>query len=138
MTPMQITLIEHSFAKVAPIADTAAALFYQRLFELAPEVRPLFKADLTEQGAKLMKMLGAAVENLRTLDQLVPVLESLAIRHVDYGTKPEHYAVVGEALLWTLEQGLGEGFTPEVKQAWTDVYGLISKTMISAAESTVN
>lgn len=128
-----VELVQSTFAKVAPIADQAAAMFYARLFEIAPEVRPLFKADLTEQGAKLMQMIGTAVASLTNLDALVPVAQDLAKRHVDYGVTKEHYAVVGEALIWTLEQGLGAAFTADVKQAWVDVYGLLSSVMIEAA-----
>lgn len=128
-----VELVQSTFAKVAPIANQAAAMFYARLFEIAPEVRPLFKADLTEQGAKLMQMIGTAVASLTNLEALVPVAQDLAKRHIDYGVTKEHYAVVGEALIWTLEQGLGEAFTADVKQAWIDVYGLLSSVMIEAA-----
>ncbi|WP_440905216.1 globin family protein [Catenovulum sp. SX2] len=128
-----VELVQSTFAKVAPIADQAAAMFYARLFEIAPEVRPLFKADLTEQGAKLMQMIGTAVASLTNLDALVPVAQDLAKRHIDYGVTKAHYAVVGDALIWTLEQGLGDAFTAEVKQAWVDVYGLLSSVMIEAA-----
>ena len=133
LTSDQITLIEDSFADVVPIKDQAAALFYGRLFEIAPEVRPLFKSDLTEQGAKLMATLGIVVKGLRNLDAVVPIAAKLATRHVDYGVKPEHYAPVGAALLWTLGQGLGEKFTPEVERAWTEAYGILSGAMIGAA-----
>ncbi|WP_016954767.1 globin family protein [Catenovulum agarivorans] len=128
-----VELVQSTFAQVAPIADKAAAMFYARLFEIAPEVRPLFKADLTEQGAKLMQMIGTAVASLTNLDALVPVAQDLAKRHIDYGVTKAHYAVVGDALIWTLEQGLGDAFTAEVKQAWVDVYGLLSSVMIEAA-----
>ena len=128
-----VELVQSTFAKVAPIADQAATMFYARLFEIAPEVRPLFKADLTEQGAKLMQMIGTAVASLTNLDALVPVAQDLAKRHIDYGVTKEHYAMVGEALIWTLEQGLGDAFTADVKQAWVDVYGLLSSVMIEAA-----
>lgn len=130
----QIKLVQDSFAKVAPIADTAASLFYGRLFEIAPQVRPMFKADLTEQGAKLMKTLGIAVNSLTNLEGLVPVIENLAVKHVDYGVKDEHYQPVGEALIWTLEQGLGDAFTEETKEAWVAVYTLVADTMIAATK----
>lgn len=133
MTPEQIALVQSSFAKVAPIADTAAALFYGRLFEVAPEVRPLFKSDLTVQGGKLMKMLGTVVNGLNDLGALLPAVRSLAERHTGYGVRPEHYAPVGAALLWTLGQGLGDEFTPEVEEAWTVAYGTLSTVMIEAA-----
>src|SRR5690606_29205002 len=105
MNPEQIKLIQESWAKVVPIAPTAAQLFYERLFETAPEVRPLFKTDLKDQGAKLMKMLGTIVARLDHLGELVPAAQALAVRHVAYGVKAEHYAPVGAALLWTLGRG---------------------------------
>ena len=134
LTDKEISLVQDSFEKVAPIADKAAELFYGRLFEIAPEVRPMFKADLTEQGAKLMKTLGIAVNSLTNLEGLIPVIENLAVKHIDYGVKKEHYAPVGEALIWTLEQGLGDAFTEEVKSAWIETYTIISTTMINASE----
>ncbi|WP_226893756.1 globin family protein [Nisaea sediminum] len=133
LTSEQITLIQESFAKVAPIKEQAAELFYGRLFEIAPEVRPLFQSDLKEQGAKLMATLGMVVAGLRNLEAVVPVAAKLAERHVGYGVKAEYYAPVGSALLWTLEQGLGEGFTPDVEEAWASAYGLLSGAMIEAA-----
>lgn len=118
---------------MVPIAATAAELFYGRLFEIAPEVKPLFKTDLKAQGVKLMKMLGTVVNKLEDLDEIVPAAAALAQRHVGYGVKPEHYAPVGAALLWTLEQGLGDAFTAEVKAAWAEAYGILSEAMIGAA-----
>ncbi|NPU92704.1 MAG: hemin receptor [Gammaproteobacteria bacterium] len=133
MTPQQIQLVQDSFAKVVPIADTAAALFYSNLFTADPALKPLFKGNMEEQGKKLMQMIGAAVGKLKDLDTLVPILQNLGKRHVGYGVKPSHYDTVGGALLLTLEQGLGDAFTPEVKEAWTVVYGIMAKTMIDAA-----
>lgn len=133
MTPSQIDLIQDSFRKVLPISDQAAALFYGRLFEIAPEVKPLFKGDMSVQGAKLMATLGVVVAGLRDLPSIVPAAEALARKHVGYGVKDAHYAPVGAALLWTLEQGLGDAFTPEVKAAWTEAYTLLSTVMIRAA-----
>ncbi len=133
MTPDQIKLVQQSFAKVAPIADAAADLFYDRLFESAPGVRPLFPDDMAEQKKKLMQMLATAVANLHRVDEILPALEDLGRRHVDYGTRPEHYDTVGEALLWTLEQGLGEAFTPAVEEAWTKTYAMIAGVMKTAA-----
>lgn len=133
MTDDQIQLVQDSFAKVVPIADTAASLFYGRLFEIAPEVKPLFKSDMSEQGAKLMATLGVVVNGLRKPDTILPAAKALAVKHVDYGVQPEHYAPVGAALLWTLEQGLAEAFTDEVKEAWTSAYTLLSGIMIEAA-----
>lgn len=135
MTPEQVSEIRVSFSKVAPIAEQAAALFYGRLFEIAPEVQPLFKAsDMKEQGRKLMGTLAVVVKGLDDLPALMPAVEALARKHVGYGVSAAHYAPVGAALLWTLEQGLGEGFTPTVKDAWTTAYRALSGAMIAAAE----
>lgn len=133
MTPQQIALIKQSFAKVAPIAEDAAALFYGRLFEIAPDVRPLFKGDMKEQGRKLMATIGLAVASLEKLPELVPVVQDLGRRHAAYGVTDEHYNVVADALLWTLEKGLGNGFTAEVKDAWVAVYTVLADTMKQAA-----
>jgi hemoglobin-like flavoprotein len=119
---------------VVPIADTAAALFYGKLFELDPALKPLFTSDLREQGKKLMQMITVAVRGLGNLDALVPAVQELGRRHVAYGVKREHYDTVGTALLWTLEQGLGAAFTPEVRDAWATVYGLLATTMQAAAD----
>lgn len=129
MNTTQIALVRHTFAQIEPIAPQAAALFYARLFDIAPDVRPLFKHDITEQGAKLMQMLGIAVANLDKLDELIPAVKALGARHVGYGVKPEDYEVVGAALLWTLEQGLGYAFTPAVKEAWAAVYAALAGAM---------
>ena len=134
MTPRQIELVQSSFAKVVPISDQAAAMFYARLFELAPGVRALFKGDMVEQGRKLMAMLGSVARLLNKLDDLVPVAQRLAERHVAYGAEPAHYAVVGAALIDTLDKGLGAEFTPEVREAWETAYGTLSKVMIAAAD----
>ncbi|MGA7997264.1 MAG: globin family protein [Bradyrhizobium sp.] len=133
MTPDQVRLVQQSFAKVAPISDTAAVLFYDRLFEIAPTVRAMFPADMTEQRKKLMAMLAAVVNGLANLDSILPAASALAKRHVAYGAKAEHYPVVGSALLWTLEKGLGDAWTPEVADAWTAAYGTLSGYMISEA-----
>ncbi|TCT08009.1 globin family protein [Aquabacter spiritensis] len=137
MRPSQVELIQSSFAKVAPMSEQAAGLFYGRLFEIAPEVKPMFRGDIAEQGRKLMGTLAVVVKGLSNLDAVVPVAQVLAKRHVAYGVKDEHYAPVGAALLWTLEQGLGPDFTPEVKDAWTQAYGLLSTVMIAAAAEPV-
>jgi nitric oxide dioxygenase len=133
MTPEQKHLVQSTFAKVSPIADQAASLFYGRLFALDPALRPLFKGDMTEQGRKLMKTIAVAVSSLDKLGDLVPAVQELGRRHVAYGVKPEHYDTVGSALLWTLEKGLGPDFTPGVKEAWTVVYGLLAGAMKEAA-----
>ena len=133
MTPNQIKLVQTSFAQVAPIAATAADLFYGRLFEIAPQVRAMFPDDLGEQKKKLMAMLGTAVAGLSRLETLMPAVQALGRRHAGYGVKAQHYASVGSALLWTLEKGLGEAFTPEVKDAWATTYIVLSTTMMNAA-----
>ena len=133
MNAQQKYLVQSSFEKVVPIAETAAALFYGRLFELDPSLRPMFRGDMKEQGKKLMNMLTLAVRGLDKLDQLVPAIQALGRKHTGYGVKPEHYNTVGAALLWTLEQGLGEFFTPEVKEAWVAVYTLMATTMQETA-----
>ena len=135
MTPEQKRLVQSTFARVAPIADSAAALFYARLFDLDPALRPLFTGDMREQGAKLMRMIGMAVAGLDRLDALVPTVRQLGVRHSSYGVRDEHYDTVGAALLWTLEQGLGDAFTPDARDAWTAVYGVLASTMKSAAAS---
>ena len=133
MQPSQIEAVQASFAKVQPIADAAAKIFYARLFEIAPEVKSLFTSDIDEQGRKLMMTLGVVVNGLTRLDEIVPVAQKLAIRHVDFGVRAEHYRPVGNALLWTLEKGLGDEFTPEVEAAWSVAYTTLSGVMISAA-----
>jgi hemoglobin-like flavoprotein len=133
MTPDQVALVQQSFAKVAPISETAAVLFYDRLFEIAPSVKAMFPADMIDQRKKLMMMLAAVVGGLGNLESILPAASALATRHVSYGAKPEHYPVVGAALLWTLEKGLGDGWTPDVADAWTAAYGTLSGYMISQA-----
>jgi hemoglobin-like flavoprotein len=133
MTPENQTYVRDSFAKVVPIAPQAAALFYDRLFVLDPTLRPLFKGDMHEQGRKLMAMIATAVANLDKLDTIVPAVQDLGRRHNVYGVKPEHYATVGAALLWTLGQGLGDGFSPPVEAAWTEAYTVLANVMKDAA-----
>jgi hemoglobin-like flavoprotein len=138
MTPQQIALVQTSFAKVVPIAGTAADLFYARLFEIAPDVRRLFPDDLALQKKKLMVMLGTAVNGLSHLDALLPAVHALGERHGGYGVQAEHFAPVGAALLWTLKQGLGEAFTPAVEEAWATAYGVLSRAMIDAMRRKVS
>jgi hemoglobin-like flavoprotein len=128
-----IALVRESFARIVPIKDVAADLFYDHLFGVAPHLRAMFPADMVGQKRKLVAMLGTAVNGLSDLGALVPAVKALGARHVGYGTKPVHYAIVGQALLWTLERGLGAAFTPDVKAAWTKVYGLIAATMQAGA-----
>ena len=133
MTPEQVLLVKDSFRKVMPIAGTAADLFYDRLFTVAPDVRSLFPDDLTEQKKKLIAMLATAVSNLHQLEQISAAVQDLGKRHTAYGVTPKHYQPVGDALLWTLEQGLGTDFTPPVKAAWTEAYVTLAGVMQNAA-----
>jgi hemoglobin-like flavoprotein len=135
MNSRQKELVQSSFAKVAPIAGQAADLFYNRLFEIDPSLRAMFPADMKEQKIKLMQMLTAAVKGLDNLETLVPVVRQLGARHTGYGVTEEHYGTVAAALLWTLEKGLGEAFTPETKEAWVVVYGILAATMQEGAAS---
>jgi nitric oxide dioxygenase len=136
MTPEQIKAIHESFAKVAPISAQAAALFYERLFELAPPVKSLFHGDMQEQGRKLMATLAFVVNGLDKLDTVLPAASALAKRHVGYGVTAKDYGPVGEALLWTLERGLGTDWTPELAAAWSGAYSLLSSAMIAEAYGT--
>jgi hemoglobin-like flavoprotein len=133
MTPEQIALVQSSMEKVVPIADDAAALFYGKLFELDPELQPLFKGDMEEQGRKLMSMIGTAVNGLTNLEAIVPAVQELGTRHAGYGVKDADYDTVGTALIWTLGQGLGDSFTEEVKDAWLAAYTILATTMKDAA-----
>lgn len=135
MTPEQVRLVQDSFAKVVPIAGKAADLFYDRLFAIAPDVRPLFPNDLTGQKTKLMQMIATAVANLHQVEKIIPAVEDLGRRHVAYGVTARHYEPVGAALLWTLEQGLGADFTPAVKAAWAETYMTVAGVMQKAAAS---
>ena len=136
MTPEQASLVQDSFRHVAPIRDKAAALFYARLFDTDPTTTPLFAGkDMKEQGAKLMATLGMIVAGLKRLEEMVPAAQALARRHAGYGVTEAQYATVGAALLWTLRQGLGEGFTAEVESAWTAAYALLAGVMIEAAQA---
>ncbi len=133
MTPEQIKLVQDSWAKVVPISETAAELFYGKLFELDPSVRSMFKGDMKEQGRKLMAILNTAVNALDKLDTIVPAIQDMGKRHVGYGVKDEHYDTVGSALIWTLEAGLKDDFTEDTKEAWIGVYTLVADTMKAAA-----
>jgi hemoglobin-like flavoprotein len=133
MTPKQIELVQSSWKSVATISDTAAELFYGRLFELDPALKPLFKGDMRSQGKKLMQMIGTAVAGLKDLGALVPAVQALGTRHVGYGVRPEHFDTVGTALVWTLGKGLGDAFTDEVKAAWVETYTTLATVMKQAA-----
>jgi nitric oxide dioxygenase len=137
MTPDQILLVQQSFRQVEAIRETAAKLFYARLWEIDPSTAPLFaRSDMMLQGHKLMAALALVVNGLNRPETVIPVAQDMARRHVGYGVTRAHYASVGTALLWTLEQGLGDGFTPEVEAAWRAAYALLSAIMIEAAYTT--
>ena len=133
MTPQQITLVQESFRKVIPISETAATIFYARLFELDPSLRKLFNGDMKRQGMMLMSMIASAVRGLSDANALLPVLTALGRRHGGYGVVDAHYTTVAEALLWTLEQGLGKDFTPETRDAWIAAYSMMASVMQQGA-----
>ena len=135
MNQHQIALVQSSWEKVIPIADIAADVFYEKLFELDGSLRGLFPQDLKEQKKKLMATLGRLVASLEHLSEVLPAVRALGRKHVSYGVKPHHYSVVGAALLGTLEVGLGDAFSSEVRAAWADIYGTLAKAMSEANSS---
>lgn len=134
LSPSEIKMVQDTFAAVEPIAEDAAALFYGRLFEIDPSTKPLFKGDMTEQGRKLMAVLKTAVASLEKLDKLVPAVKVMGQRHHAYGIQPNHYESVANALLWTLEQGLQDAYTPAVEAAWAKTYGILADVMQQGAQ----
>ncbi len=135
LSPIEVRLVRNSFARVEPIAEQAATLFYTHLFTADPALRPLFRGDMQTQGRRLMQMIGAAVALLERPEALLPVLRQLGARHAGYGVRDSHYATVGGALIQTLADGLGDAFTVETRVAWLKVYGLVSHTMMAAAKA---
>lgn len=133
MDHAQQALVRASFARVAPISDQAAAMFYDRLFAIDPGLRPLFRHNMKKQGEKLMAMLATAIGNLHRLDQILPVVRNLGSRHAGYGVRDSDYDTVAAALLWTLETALGDDFTPEVRNAWIACYQVLAGEMKAAA-----
>lgn len=129
MTSKQIQIVEEGIELLQPIAMDAARLFYGKLFELDPSLRHMFRGDMDEQGRLLMNMLTAAARSLRRFDQLAPSIEAMGRRHACYGVRDEHYDTVATALVWTLEQGFGEAFTVEVRDAWVAMYVMITGVM---------
>lgn len=129
MTPRQIALVQATWRQVHPVAGRTAEFFYGRLFALDPSLRPLFRADLREQGRKLMATIAVAVDSLAQLEDLAADVRALGRRHAGYGVEERHYATVGAALLWTLERVLGAGFTGEMADAWSTAYGLLADVM---------
>lgn len=133
MTPEKIALVRSSWQQVLPIKDTAAALFYGRLFELDPKLRGMFKGDMVEQGRKLMMIINTAVTSLDNLGPILGAVEDMGRRHVAYGVTEAHYDTVGSALIWALAEGLGEQFTPVVSDAWVETYTTLASAMKQAA-----
>lgn len=133
MTPQQKELVKKTWVMVVPISEKAAELFYGRLFELEPSYKAMFTGDMTEQGKKLMKTINIAVEALDDVEPLIPTLKQMGADHAGYGVKERDYNVVGAALLWTLEQGLGDAYTDEVKNAWGAVYEVLANVMKEGA-----
>ena len=136
-TEKDISLVVKTFDLVVPIAGLAADLLYDRLFEIAPQLRPMFPTDMRDQKRKLFVMIATAVQGLGDLAQLVPQVKALGARHTGYGVTAEHYALVGAALIWTLDRGLGQAFTLDVELAWRRVYGLLAATMQAGASDAI-
>jgi len=130
-----IDLVQHSFMRIEPLSMVVGRTFYERLFETNPEIKPLFKGDLESQGEQLMDMIGIAVAGLDDLEKLIPILQELGARHRKYGVEVSHYGAVAEALIWTLEQDLADAFTPDIRAAWVNVYGVLAETMITAPDA---
>lgn len=133
MDAEQVEMVQASFKKVIPISDKAAEIFYAKLFDFDPELKKLFKHDMKEQGKKLMSTLAIVIAGLDKPETIIPAAEKLAVKHIDYGVKPEDYTTVGNALLYTLKQGLGDEFTPELRSAWVEAYRMLAKVMKKAA-----
>ena len=136
MTKQQVDLVQRTFMKVLPISELAAQLFYKKLFEMDPSLRPMFKGDMNEQGRKLMQMIGMAVTGLSTPNEIIGLIADLGRRHAEYGVVDDHYDTVRSALLWTLKRGLGPEFTPEVEAAWIGAYDFLAGAMKDAARNT--
>jgi hemoglobin-like flavoprotein len=134
MNAEQIKLVQSSYKEFRPVADQAAEIFYDRLFEVAPEVKPLFKSNMNKQGTMLMSMMGIAVGNLDRLEIILPAIRALGQRHASYGVRNDHFAIVGETILWTLEQTFGPAFTPELKEAWAATYMTLAGVMKGAMQ----
>lgn len=134
LSQTDIDLVQHSFMRIEPLSIVVARTFYERLFETNPEIQKLFTGDMESQGERLMDMIGAAVAGLDDLEALVPMIQQLGARHRKYGVETGHYGAVAEALIWTLEQGLADDFTPEIRTAWVNVYGVLAETMITAPD----
>jgi hemoglobin-like flavoprotein len=133
MDAQAVAMVQKSFEKVAPLGDTVTEIFYGELFAIDPSLRPMFKGDMREQRRMLMSALALVVRSLHAPQAILEPVKAMAKRHVAYGVEPVHYALVGNALLRTLEKGLGDDFTPELREAWTGAYGMLSGVMKDAA-----
>lgn len=133
MNAHQVQLVQSTFEQVRFMGEIPARIFYDRLFEIEPEVRPLFKGDMANQGRKLIATLAVMVGGLHSLPTIMPAVSALAKKHVDYGVTPAHYDIVRDALMWTLERSLGAGWTAEVETAWHGAYEMLSDVMIGEA-----
>lgn len=134
MSPDQIARVQSTFETLKPAAPDVALAFYANLFAAAPQLQSMFHGDMAEQGRKLMAVLALAVAGLSNLPALLPAVRALGARHAGYGVEPEHYGIVGAALLKTLEDGLGDAFTADVRQAWAAAYGTLADVMVDASE----
>jgi hemoglobin-like flavoprotein len=133
MDARKTALVQHSFEKVAALGVKAAELFYSELFEIDPSLRAMFKGNMPEQHKKLLAALALVVRSLHTPEKIIGAVENLAVKHLDYGVRPEHYTYVGNALLRTLKKGLGPEFTPELSDAWVDAFRMLAQVMKKAA-----
>lgn len=133
MRPEYVALVKNSWMLITPIADKTAILFYDKLFELDPELRSFFSGDMQEQSRKLMSMIATVVHSLDRLGGVFPAVDNIGVRHAGFGVKDQDYDTIGAALLWTLQTGLGEAFTPEVQEAWTQTYNQLARAMQHAA-----
>lgn len=124
--------MQASWEKVKPLGQAAGELFYSKLFEAAPGIRHMFSENIGPQAGKLVYMLSYVVASLHRLDTLEGDIRKLAARHAGYGAEPAHYAVVGQCLIATLKEGLGNGWNDELEQAWTTAYTILSEAMINA------
>ncbi len=137
MTPEAQQFIRRSFSQLEPLAGIVSLLFYQRLFNLAPGLRPMFTRDIEAQGVKLMAMLKSIIDSLEAPQDIVPALEEMGRRHTGYGVEDSHYDLVGQALLETFSDVLGSGFSSDARESWAAAYNWIAGCMKAGAAPTV-
>ena len=133
MNSQQVALVQQSFEKAAALGEKVAEIFYDELFAIDPSLRSMFKGDMHEQRQKLLAALALVVRSLHAPEKILGPVQKLAIKHVDYGVRPEHYTYVGNALLRTLKKGFGREFTPELRDAWVEAFRMLAKVMKEAA-----